>query len=323
MNHTVTIIILNYNQNKYTLECINSILKSNLKKIVIEIIDNGSNIEFYNELKEGIEKINDERLRFSRIKENRGYVGGINYGLSIAQSRDPEYIMIMNNDTILEENAIFELVKTCKIFNNKAIITGKTLEYDNPQKIQFIGYRYKNMRLLLYENFCLGELDEGQFDVISEMDMIDDIFWLFPNALYKKIGGYSNYFWFNSEQADFALRAKKIGYKLVYTPYAKLRHKGSVSIGGRNNNPALIYWTIQSQLILRYLHLNKINFIMFYFIILLSIVRTYIKSILLFLKNNKNHFQYANAKFKGFIYFNKWILLKMPNVGYNPFLKFP
>ena len=44
---------------------------------------------------------------------------------------------------------------------------------------------------------------------LLNMDHLDDIFWLVPVKLYLEIGGYSTYFWFNYEQADFALSAKK------------------------------------------------------------------------------------------------------------------
>ena len=46
--------------------------------------------------------------------------------------------------------------------------------------------------------------------------------------------------------------AHEKGYKLLYTPDAKLWHKGSASIGGRNFNPVLAYWNMQSSLILKY-----------------------------------------------------------------------
>ena len=108
--------------------------------------------------------------------------------------------------------------------------------------------------------------------------MLDDVFWVFPISLYQKIGGYSTFFWFNGEQVDFALRAQKQGYNLIYTPDAKIWHKGSVSIGGRIRNPKLAYWHIQSILILGYLHLKKFNFLIFFIRILKSIVSTRLKS---------------------------------------------
>lgn len=316
LNLTV-VIILNYNQNDYTLKCIESILNSDYDDFLLLAIDNGSTPENQEELKKKLP--NDERLIFKIVEKNSGYVGGINFGLKEGSKLNPDNFLIMNNDTILDKDAIRELVKTYRNFNEKAIVTGKVYHYDDPNRLQFVGSKYSNKRLLIREALGVDELDEGQFNSIEERDMMDDIFWLFPAKLYKEIGGYSTYFWFNSEQADFALRAKKEGYKLIYTPEAKLWHKGSVSIGGRDRNPRLAYWTVQSKLILKYLHLKRIDFVGFYLQTISSILRTFLKSIYYRLTKKENMFKYAMAKYKGFVYFNKWLIKKNDNTGYNPY----
>lgn len=311
----VIIITLNYNQNKYTLKCVESILNSEYKDFQLLLIDNGSTNENFVDLKKNIPI--DSRLKLFRIELNIGYVGGINYGLKEGAKLNPTYFLIMNNDTIIDKKAILELFQTCKNYNNKAIVTGKVYHYDTPNKLQDIGYLYRDKRTLEFNRIGFDENDYGQYDNISERDILDDVFWLFSIDLYNQIGGYSTYFWFNAEQADFALRAKKIGYKLVYTPKAKLWHKGSVSIGGRDKNPKLVYWHIQSTLILRYIHLSKSEFAKQYFKILVSILSSYYKSLIN--KNKKSNFDYPNAKLKGLMYFNKWYIIRNENNGKNPF----
>ena len=311
----IVIITLNYNQNEYTLKCIASILKSNFENFSILLIDNGSTTENYISLREQLSK--DSKIFLKRLEQNRGYVGGINYGLEQGAKVNPDYFLIMNNDTILDKDAISELVSTFKNYHNNAIVTGKVYHYDEPNRLQDIGYTFKNEKKLLFNHIGLNETDNGQYDNISERDMLDDVYWLFPFDLYNEIGGYSPYFWFNAEQADFALRAKKANYKLVYTPKAKLWHKGSLTIGGRIRNPQSAYWTIQSSLILRYLHLRRLFFYQFYIRIILGITTTYIKA-LISIQERQKKLLYANAKFQGLIYFNKWLFRKNINIGFIP-----
>lgn len=311
----VIVITINYNQNQYTLDCIQSILKSDYPNYKVLLVDNGSEQENVKKLGE---KINN-KVNLQKINPNRGYVGGINYGLEEGRKLNPDYFLIMNNDTIIDSRAISVLVNTCETYNNKAIVTGKVYHYDEPKKIQDIGYACANKITLTYKRLGHNQIDQGQYDKVSERDMLDDVFWLFPTQLYNEIGEYSKYFWVNAEQADYALRAKMTGYKLVFTPYAKLWHKGSVSIGGRDYNPKLAYWNVQSSLILRFLHLKKKHFIIFYFSTIESIIRTYLKSVYLFITGKENLFRYANAKFKGWLYFNKWIFTKCENTGRNPY----
>lgn len=317
MKDRVVIITVNYHQNEYTLKCIESILSSNYNNFKIILIDNGPIEEEHKELINSLP--NDDRVILKKSKENIGYVGGVNLGLELGSKINLDYFMIMNNDTIIDKNAIGELVETCKDYNNKAIVTGKVYHYDELNKLQDIGYFFQNEKTLKTNRRGLNEIDSGQYDEVAERDLIDDVFWLFPVNLYSKIGGYSPYFWFNAEQADFALRAKNAGYKLIYTPEAKLWHKGSVSIGGREKNPKLAYWHIQSTLIFRYRHLSKIQFIFNYLKILKSIFSTYFKMIYKYLKKEDYSFKYAKAKLMGLLYFNKWLMLHNENKGYNPF----
>lgn len=313
----VIIITLNYNQNDYTLKCIDSVLQSDYKNFSIILIDNGSTEENFSKLEKQVPE--DSRLCLKRLEENRGYVGGINHGLGLGLKEDPDYFLIMNNDTIIDKYAISALTQTCIKYDNKAIVSGKVYHYDEPNKLQDIGYTFKSKKKLTINRLGLNENDNGQFDEVKERDLLDDVFWLFPAQLYKQIGGYSSYFWFNAEQADFALRAKKEGYKLVFTPVAKLWHKGSVSIGGRDKNPKLVYWHIQSTLIFRYRNLPIMFFLHEVGRIIIGIIGTYLKATLLVFKKGKWDFTYSNAKFKALIYFIKWLFIKNKNIGYNPY----
>jgi len=319
-NDNVVLIVLNYNQNNYSFACIDSIIISNYKDYKILLIDNGSVYENFVELKNHFKNLKNDKIKLFRIEKNIGYVGGTNFGLSECQKYDPQYILIMNNDTILAPNAIHELVNTCKKYNNEAIVSGKVYDYHEKNKLQFVGYSYKNRKYLTYNALGTNEIDNGQFDSESERDMLDDIFWLFPSKLIDDVGYYSDYFWFNAEQQDFGIRAMNKGYKLIYTPNAKIWHKGSVSIGGRVFNPAHAYWFTQSELIVRKLHLSIIDFLRYYFLTIFGILSTYVKVPILLLKGI-NRFTYANAKLRGLMAFNKWVINPKPNNGFNPYLK--
>tara|TARA_B110000238_G_scaffold201159_1_gene255374 strand:+ start:11260 stop:12213 length:954 start_codon:yes stop_codon:yes gene_type:complete len=310
----VTIITLNYNQNQYTIDCVNSVLKSDYSNFEIILVDNGSTLENFKDLEIRLPK--DSRLIVTRYEENTGYVGGVNKGLSLASKTNTDYLLVMNNDTLIDYEAINALVRASIEYNDKVIVSGKVYHYDEPNKLQDIGRDFVSEKNLTFKRLGLNELDSGQFNKVEQRDMLDDVFWLFSSKLYSEIGEYSSYFWFNGEQADFALRAKNVGYKLLYTPNAKIWHKGSVSIGGRKRNPTQAYWSIQSGLILRYLHLKKPYFLKYYSKIFAEVILTYVK--LIFYGYNLNNRNYAFAKLKAFLYFNKWVLIKNQNIGKSP-----
>jgi GT2 family glycosyltransferase len=315
----VVVITINYKQNLYTLKCIESLLTSNYPDFEILLIDNGANIENHQQLKSSLPE--DTRIHLRYLEKNRGYVGGVNYGLVEAEKLVAEYILIMNNDTYVDENSISELVRTSQAYKDKAIVTGKVFDYDNKLKIQTLGFKYTNKNTLKFSSIGNNDIDnKGLFEKIEERDLIDDQFWLFPLKLYTEIGGYSEYFFWAYEQADFALRAKAVGYKLIFTPKAHLWHRLHGALNSTEYNAAYCYWDTQSELIFKFIHTRTIFFIMIYVGFCIRILRTFIKSMIFLITQKGTIFKYASARLLGFLYFNRWILLRNKNSGYNPYI---
>ena len=312
---SVAVIILNYNQWKMTAQCIDSVLESDYSNFTIFLTDNGSKPEEIEQLK----KLFEGKIELQRIEPNRGYVGGMNFGLEWSSEKEFDYYLVMNNDAIIASDAITEFLNCAKRYSNKCIVTGKVYHFDQPDVIQHIGYRYVDKKYLKTERMVVDKVDEGQWDEEMEMDMIDDIFWLIPAEVYQTIGGYSDNFWFNAEQADLALRAVEAGNKLIYTPKAKLWHKGSLSIGGRSGNPRLTFYNSQARLTLHYLHLPKYRFFVSYFSTLFNIIVKAIKSSIKLIFMGKKDFTSNYANFLALVYFTKWMFHQKPNSGKNPF----
>ncbi len=298
----VVILIINYNQNQYTADCIKSILASDHQNFKIILVDNEAEAGNSIRLKQILP--DDDRILVYPLFPNRGYVGGINYSFSIIDEENKyDYILIMNNDTIIDPCAISALIKTCKNFNNMAIVSGKVYDYERKNVLQYVGSVITDTKLLTYESIGYNIEDKGQFDKLADRDLLDDIFWLMPKELHKRIGGYNDLFFFNGESSDFAIRAKKAGYRLVYTPVAKLWHKGSLSIGGRKGNPFIEYWQMRSALTFKYLHLPNTYFRKFLMWKVKNVVSGYIKFLIAALKGTPISIKIPNARLKGLIDF--------------------
>ena len=311
----VVIITLNYNQSKMTMDCVDSILKSTYNNYKLIVVDNGSNEEEYSYLLKHI----DSSVLVKRIDKNCGYVGGVNYGLSKGEKLNPDYFMIMNNDTILDINAITSLVKSCERHDNKAIVSGKVYHFDDPLRIQTIGGKMKTHKYLIVDTQGRNEMDKGQYDQEEERDMIDDIFWLIPSSIYKEIGNYSNHFFLYAEQGDYARRALKAGFKLIYTPKAKIWHKGSITTGDGNKFvPHVNYWRNKGSIIYRAKHLAKGYFWIY---VTKKILRIYFKFVIYKILGRKELSRSIYAAFLGTWHGMLWTFNKVEDVGNNPFLK--
>ena len=314
----VIVLVINFNQSRVTAKCVNSLLLSTYLNFELLIIDNGSSKDDYDLLESNIAELNNTKVSMIRLDTNIGYVCGINKGLDVAKKYDPEYVLILNNDTEIDESALYNMVAVQKAYQNKAIVSGKVYNFDDKETLQYIGqYSDPNNGLN-----CLPvinsrrEKDSGQYDYEMEMGMLDDIFWLFPYSLYDDIGGYSTNFFLYGEQNDFALRAKSVGYKLIYTPNAKIWHMGSITTADGNSQSIRIeYWKKIAVLKLAILHLDaksSSRFVSQWFIkeTLKVIFRYFI---------GKKSWQHVKCHFLAYSHFKHWRTIRYCDNGYNPF----
>jgi GT2 family glycosyltransferase len=315
-NPSVVIVAVNYNQAKYTIDCLNSIFESNYDNFHVFLIDNGSTPDVVAELKKNLVEL--DNLTIDYQSTNLGYVGGINRGLTLGKCFNPDFYLILNNDTLIDPNAIQSLVNCCDSHDRKAIVSGKVYNYDEKNTLQYIGQAIDPEEGLNQTSFVKHkrEVDIGQYDQEMEMGMLDDIFWLMPASLVADIGGYSEYFFLYGEQNDYAFRAIKSGYKLIYTPNAKLWHKGGVSTcDGDKKAPRIEYWTTMATLKLATLHLSPEKSSQFIFS---WSIRKLAKYCLLFTLR-KTSFEHLRAIYLAINHFKVWNVIRFKDNGYNPF----
>ncbi|HNX01109.1 MAG TPA: glycosyltransferase family 2 protein [Candidatus Cloacimonadota bacterium] len=241
-NPRVIVLILTYN-NKYLLEdSVSSYLANDYDNYEVVIIDNGST----DGTKEHIEATYP-RARVLRTNANLGYSGGFNFGMKYAfGDLNADFALVTNNDVKVDEHAISELVKVAETDSKIGFVTGKVYYFDNPNVLQTVGRHQHPIR---WSGGSLGrnEVDHGQYEFVTERFMCDDIFWLIRKTMFDEIGGYDLNFFLQSEDYEWQARAKKYGYRIFYTPYAKLWHKVSMTIG--KYSPLKAYYDARNPMI--------------------------------------------------------------------------
>ena len=112
----------------------------------------------------------------------------------------------------------------------------------------------------------------------------------------------------------------KKGYKLIYTPKAKLWHKGSITTGDGNRfSPVVNFWRKKSSVIYLYRNIKKYHF---YLKLIKTLSKLIVKNMLNFLNlRNVNDKKSEFSALIGYLYGIKWVFKQKPDNGYNPFLK--
>lgn len=305
--------MLNWNTPEMTIECVNSVLASKYQNFKINVIDNGSKDDSFSLIKAAF----NNKISIFKIENNIGYAMGMNYALEKAADQSPDYILIMNNDTVISEYAISHLVDAARRYKNKCVVTGKIYHFNDKNRLQTVGSKFKNSKILS-EKIGYNEIDVGQYDEERVRDMIDDIFMLLPLMIYKKTCGFSPCFFMNYEQTDLVLRIKKLGYQAIYTPKAKLWHKGSFSTGGIGN-PYMMFWEGKSRVIINRLHLDQTEFLKYYISDFRKICWTLLKGIIGSMLGITKNLDSRIALFRGLMSGTLWLFNQKDETGYNPY----
>lgn len=223
----VYIIILNYNNPKDTRACLSSIAKLCYGNFKVIVIDNNSTDNSELQIKKHISELRDNRFFFIQTGENRGYAGGNNVGIQLAL-KDPnmEYVWILNNDTIVDKNALFELVKKIKDDEHMGICGSKLIyEWDRTQ-LQGYGGRY---------NYIISKSTmEKNIANIDNMDFVSGASMLISRVFLEKIGMFCEDYFLYFEELDLRERSKhqfSIGCAVNSIVY----HKEGGSMGSCSN----------------------------------------------------------------------------------------
>lgn len=243
----VFVLVLSYNGKHLLEDSLSSYLQNDYPNFEAIVIDNGSIDGTFGYVKEKFPK-----AQVIRTEKNLGYSGGCNLGLSFAfDKNNADYVLISNNDVKADKRVISELVKVAQSDERIGFVTGKVYYYDKPNILQTVGKKEDPIR---WNGDHIGnkEEDKGQYDEISERIFADDVFTLISRKLYKETGGYNTIFFIQSEEYDWQARAKKLGYKIMYTPHAKLWHKVSMTIGKQSALKA--YYDARNPMLVILLH---------------------------------------------------------------------
>ena len=211
----ISVLIPVYNGEKVIETCITSVLASSIEDYEVLIIDDCSSDASIAKLKRYL----SDKVLLIRNNRNKGFVKTIKIGIKRARG---DIIVLLNMDTIVERNWLEELVKPLYNCDNTGI-TGSKIYYIDGVTIQHAGGFLDEIARSYHVG--RGEVEHGQYDMCSEVEYVCGASLAFRKELLEKIGeldsGFSPAYY---EEADFAMRSRRAGYKILYVPASKLRH---------------------------------------------------------------------------------------------------
>lgn len=237
----VYIILLNYNGYKDTIECINSLEKISYKNYKIVIVDNAST-----DGSEDILKNEFPHHIFIQTGSNLGFAGGNNVGIKYALENGADYILLLNNDTVVEPNFLEPLVEYADKDNKVGIVGGKINYYHNRNKIWSAGGKVNLFTGSTY-HFGLNKNNSDYINKFNKVKFLTGCVQLIKKDLINDIGFLDEDYFLYYEDTDYCTRAVKNGWKLVYIPNSIIYHK--VSSSTKKSSPIQLYYLTRNRML--------------------------------------------------------------------------
>lgn len=238
MKKNVLTVLINYNNSHDTAECIDSILAYESEVTDILVVDN-STIDAEYELL--VNKY--PSIQFYRSLINLGFAKAANFGVKYSVDHGYKYCFLLNNDTVIQKNAISSLLAYARTNAEDLLALVPTITYYRSDRIWNCGGYISawGFRRYSYANSNISNIP----NTVNKINFATGCA-LFLNAkLFVSLGGFTDRFFFGEDDFNFFSRILKSNFKIYHVPNSIVDHKVSATIGiigNSSTNRLLLYY---------------------------------------------------------------------------------
>ena len=232
----IYVVVLNWNGWRDTAECVESVLPALVPGSGVLIVDNGSTGD-------DVERLTGrfaDRAEFLETGENLGFAGGSNAGINHALGRGADYVVLLNNDTVVDPAFLSELLAAARANPRAGMLCSKVYFHDRPDTLWYAGASFFTAlgwgRMRGY-----NEVDRGRYDAVEETERPTGCSLMVTRELCERVGLLDEEYFCYVEDTDWGMRARKAGIRILYVPGSRVWHKVSSSTGGHATAVSLYY----------------------------------------------------------------------------------
>jgi GT2 family glycosyltransferase len=212
----VIAVVLNLNEWRDTVECVESLANAGHERLEAIVVDNGSTDDSVSELRSrfpGVELIEAGR--------NAGFASGNNLGIRRALERGADFVWLLNDDTVVEPGALEAMLDVTDREPRAGVIGCVLLEY-HVHAVQAWGGGTMNPA------FGLATVLTAPAD---DLAYISGACMLLPRDVLASVGLLDESFFLFMEDVDLCYRVSEAGWSIAIAPDGFVRHKGNATVG--------------------------------------------------------------------------------------------
>ncbi len=251
----IDIVILNWNGLHFLKQYLPSvIMHTNEEEARIVVADNGSSDGSL----EWLESNFPDRIRTISLDRNYGFAGGYNRALEHINSK---YTLVLNSDVEVSEGWLEPLRKAIEP-DNIAAVMPKIKSFNKRAFFEYAGAAGGFIDRWGFP-FCRGRIldeveeDKGQYDEAREIFWATGACMLIKTELFRKVGGFDEFFFAHMEEIDLCWRLKANGYKILSVPSSTIYHLGGGTLPSGNHRKTFL--NVRNSLLTLYKNLPRKN----------------------------------------------------------------
>jgi len=250
---SVAILTVNYNSGPYIRDFLASLRAITYPNYRLVVVDNASDDGSV----EGISWLFPQAV-VMRNGENLGVTGGHNVGIRYCLEQRFDYILFLNNDTVVNEDFLDRLVESA---DERTMVAPKTYLYGRPGLLDDTVGDFDWWRGI-WRGWLYGKPEPRGFKRPRAVSMASLCCLLVPTAVFGDVGLMDERFFMYYDDFDFVARAKAAGYRLRLNPAAVVHHRKAAASGGLES-PFKVYYANRNRLYLMRKHSSRLRFRLF------------------------------------------------------------
>jgi GT2 family glycosyltransferase len=223
----VVVVVLNWCGENDTIACIESLRRSSYPDLSILIVDNAS--------ADGSgERLHSRFPDFAYLQtgENLGYAGGNNRAFELALAGAPAYVLVLNNDTVVDTDCIAALVHAAER-TGAAVVAPKIVYFDDPSRLWYAGGDFSARRALGVHRLE-GALDHPSM-IAAPVTFVTGCCFLIRSDVLRTVGGFDESYFAYVEDAELSVRVAAAGHAMMFEPAARVLHR--IPLGRPRDTP--------------------------------------------------------------------------------------
>ena len=236
-------VVLTFNHYDDTRECLESLTKIDYENMRVVVVDNGSS-----DGTPGKVRADFPDTQVIETGRNLGVPWGFNVGFSHALRAGAEYILMLNNDTIVDPQMLDRLLEAGQDDPQAGILVPKILYYDDPDVVWSAGGRYRT--------FPPAHVSVGQDRPSADLDRPFFLEYalscglLIHRRAFERVGLFDPGYFFFFDDWDFSHRVRTHGLHIEFVPEARMWHK--ISKSTRATGKEVLFWKVWGESSTRY-----------------------------------------------------------------------